>query len=76
MRPTFVRGYTVVNESFENLITAKVKSHQMFMQHSYSAVENTVYSKIYCCISYQYVFSEKTVSGKSGQLLFCDENFP
>ena len=24
---------------------------------------------------YQYIFSEKTVSGKTGQFLFCDEIF-
>ena len=29
--PALVRGYTVVNQSFENLITIKFKSHQMFM---------------------------------------------
>ena len=27
-------------------------------------------------MSYQYIFSEKTVSGKSGQFLFCDKIFP
>ena len=27
-------------------------------------------------MSYQYIFSKKTVSGKSGQFLFCDKIFP
>ena len=27
-------------------------------------------------MSYQYIFSKKTVSGKSGQFLFCDKLFP
>ena len=48
----------------------------MFMYHSYSAVGNNVYSKIQWCMSYQYIFQEKIVSGKSGQFLFCDKIFP